>query len=187
MRKIVYSLFVFCFSLFICVATHAADERFLSCGPGYVLVSKNKIDGVPVVECQKLWCRDLESGKTMGDGNSPASGYKTTGGPVELCDAQNNCIECFGDRKWCEGEANGIWNSEYGAYTRGGADSASYISYLRGGCFAWRLEKPTCSNNQTAILRDGEWVCAISSGTTTGGRASSVRRTGTTGLGRMVR
>lgn len=164
----------------------AFSDKLTSCGPGYILVSHSDIDGIDAAECQKLWCRDLENGKSMGSGKGAASGYKTTAGPVELCDAKNNCIECFGDRKWCSGEPAGIWNPEYGAYTRSGADSSTYTSYQKGSCFAWRLEKPECPDGQSAILQGDEWVCATSSGTTTGSRESSIRRTGTT-LRRSIR
>lgn len=180
MKKIICSLFVFAFAI-----TAASAATFTSCGPGYILTAHNKIDGINAAECQKLWCRDLENGKSMGSGKNAASGYKTTSAPVELCDANNNCIECFGDRKWCSGEPAGIWNPEYGAYTRSGEDNATYISYQKGSCFAWRLEKPDCPNGQTAILQGGRWLCATSSGTTEAGRASSVRRTGT--LRRVIR
>ena len=105
------------------------------CGPGYVLVDHAKIDGMNVKECQKLWCRDLETGKNMGAGNSAANGYVATANPNELCDADRNCIECFGDRKWCSGAQVGVWNPEYGAYTRGGNDSATYNSVQKSGCF----------------------------------------------------
>lgn len=179
MKKI---LAVFCL-IFAATASfndaRAADDKFISCGPGYVLASKNKLDGVNAYECEKLWCRDLETGKSMGSGNSAASGYKTTSGPIELCDANNNCIECFGDRRWCSGENAGVWNPEYGAYTRGGNDTATYQSYQKGSCFAWRLEKPDCESGETAILRNGEWICTTSTGSTTGSRESSIRRTGT--------
>ncbi len=158
---------------------HAASDKFTSCGPGYILATHSNIDGIAAAECQKLWCRDLENGKSMGSGKSAANGYQTTAAPVELCDAQNNCIECFGDRKWCSGETAGIWNPEYGAYTRGGGDNASYISYQKGGCYAWRLEKPSCPDGETAILQGGQWICATSSNTTVGGRAPSIRRPGT--------
>lgn len=150
-----------------------------SCGAGYVLASHSKIDGIYAEECQKLWCRDLETGKSMGNGNSPASGYVATSAPVELCDHTGRCIECFGARKWCSGEAVGIWNAEYGAYTRGGADNATYQSYNKGSCFGWRLEKPNCADGQTAILQGDEWVCAVPSGTPVGAYKSSIRRTGT--------
>lgn len=180
MKKIIFSLFVFAF------AFGAADAaKFTSCGPGYILVSHSDIDGIDAAECQKLWCRDLENGKSMGSGNKAASGYKETSYPMELCDANNTCIECFGDRKWCSGEPAGIWNPEYGAYTRGGADNATYQSYQSGSCFKWRLEKPDCPDGETAILRNGQWTCATASKTTVGGRESSVRRTGT--LRRIIR
>ena len=159
-----------------------AHATTTSCGEGYVLVNRANIDGIAAAECQPLWCRDLETGKPMGSGTKPATGYKSTAYPVELCDAQRNCISCFGERKWCSGEVAGQWNPEYGAYTRGG-DNASFESVLRSGCFAWRLEKPNCEDGQTAVLKDGVWVCGVSS--TVGGaaarinKASSVRRTGT--------
>lgn len=169
-------LFVFCFAF----ASHAADEKFLSCGPGYVLANVSKIEGITAYECQKLWCRDLENGKSMGSGNTPASGYKSTSAPVELCDAKNNCIECFGDRRWCSGDTPGVWNPEYGAYTRGGADTATYVSVQKSSCFGWQLEKPDCASGETAVLQNGEWVCVTSSaGSSVGGRPSTIRRTGT--------
>ena len=98
---------------------------------------------------------------------------------MPLCDAENNCIECWGQRKWCAGEVVGEWNAEYGAYTRNAENNATYQSYQKGSCFAWRLEKPSCASGQTAILQDGQWVCAVASGTSEGSRASGVRRTGT--------
>lgn len=151
-----------------------------SCGAGYVLVeSRNKIDGVRSAECQKLWCRDLETGKPMGVGEKPHSGYQKTAGANPLCDANGVCVECWGERKWCAGEARGDWNPEYGAYTRGGEDNATYQSYQKGGCFAWRLEKPDCPAGTTAVLQDGKWACATATGTTEASRASGVRRTGT--------
>lgn len=175
MRKRI--LFCVLFSIFG-IAT--ADATLTSCGPAYILVeSRQKIDGIASAECQKLWCRDLETGKVMGSGDRANSGYQMTGAPVELCDANNKCIECWGARKWCSGEVAGEWNPEYGAYTRGG-DNATYQSYQKGSCFAWRLEKPQCAEGQTAIIQDGRWVCAVPADTASGvNRASSVRRTGT--------
>ena len=51
-------------SLVVIFVSGVADAAtFTSCGPGYVLVeSRKKIDGIPSAECQKLWCRDLETG-----------------------------------------------------------------------------------------------------------------------------
>lgn len=157
-----------------------ANAAFTSCGAGYVLVeSREKIDGIDAAECQKLWCRDLETGRDMGADDKPNSGYVSTNFASELCDVNGNCVECWGARKWCSGEARGEWNPEYGAYTRGGADNATYQSYQKGGCFAWRLEKPDCGAGQTAMLKDGQWVCATSSGTSDFSRPAAVRRTGT--------
>ncbi|MDR2413146.1 MAG: hypothetical protein LBD50_02955 [Rickettsiales bacterium] len=172
-------VFIFLF-LFTAVGAHAAGEKFLSCGQGYILDSSSKkTDGVNTFECQKLWCRDLETGKSMGSGNTAASGYKADSATVRLCDAENNCAECFGDRKWCSGDPAGIWNPEYGAYTRGGDDNATYISYQKGNCFSWRLEQANCPSGETALLRDGEWVCVKPGETSIGSRGSSIRRTGT--------
>jgi len=183
MKRIICSLFI-AGGLAI-IGAGAMAATFKSCGAGYILTSHSNVDGIKAEECQKLWCRDLENGKSMGSGKNAASGYKATNTPMELCDVSGNCVECFGDRKWCAGETAGIWNPEYGAYTRGGADNAAYTSYQKGGCFAWRLEKPNCPDGETAVLQGGKWICATSSGTTEGSRASSVRRTGT--LRRSIR
>ena len=172
MKKLIFS---FLMALGVVFAADAA--KFTSCGAGYVLSSRTTItDGVKTQECEKLWCRDLETGKMMGDGKSANSGYVATSVPEQICDKDGNCIDCFGARKWCGGEVAGIWNPEYGAYTRDGADNATYQSYQKGSCFAWRLEKPECPDNQIAVLQNGEWVCTMSVDTTAGTRESAVRR-----------
>ena len=151
-----------------------------SCGDGYVLAKHSKIDGLTTKECKKLWCRDLENGQSMGSGNNAASGYRMTDAPILLKDKDGpdaHSIMCFGDRKWCSGEVEGIWNPEYGAYTRGGADSSTYQSFQKGGCFAWRLEKPSCEEGMSAILENDEWVC-VTTTKSDANRASSIRRTG---------
>ncbi|MBN1325003.1 MAG: hypothetical protein JW974_02190 [Alphaproteobacteria bacterium] len=160
------------------IAAPVTDEKFFYCDPGYVLATDTNIDGITTYECQKLWCRDLENGKTMGTSNAAASGYKITSSPVELCDADGDCIECFGNRRWCAGETAGAWNPEYGAYTRGGSDTATYGSYQKGSCFTWRLEKPNCATGESSILQNGEWICVTSSSSTVGDYDSSIRRTG---------
>ena len=171
------------FAMFLCISgvAFAGD-----CGPGYVLADRGKIDGITARECQKLWCVDLETGRAMGAGDRAANGYIMTGAPIELCDVAGDCIECFGDRKWCAGAPKGVWNPEYGAYTRGGADSATYTSSQKGGCFGWDLEKPVCADGENAILQNGEWVCVVSVPDAGGvGRAPAVRRTGTRLRGTM--
>lgn len=176
----VRNIFVAVLAVLCAVDANAESVMSPDCGAGYVLVElRKKIDGVPASECQKLWCRDLENGKTMGSGDKANSGYQKTSSFDRLCDADGNCVECWGERKWCAGEVRGEWNAEYGAYTRGGEDNATYQSYQKGSCFAWRLEKPTCESGKTAMLQDGQWVCAIASGTSEASRASGVRRTGT--------
>lgn len=163
------------FLMVMCVVTpvFAGD-----CGPGYVLVDHAKVDGMPTQECQKLWCVDLETGRAMGSGDRAANGYVATGSPNELCDVNGKCIECFGERKWCSGIVRGVWNPEYGAYTRGGADSATYGSEQKGGCWTWKLERPKCEAGEDAILQNGEWVCAVAKTTGNIGRTPAIRRTG---------
>lgn len=172
MKKLISSL-VIC----ICAFGAANAAKFTSCGAGYVLAPHAQIDGINAAECQKLWCRDLETGKTMGNGNTANTGYVDTPIPNQICDVSGACIDCFGARKWCAGEPAGEWNVEYGAYTRGGADNATFQSYQKGTCFAWRLEKPDCPDGQAAILQNDEWVCVTAADITTGSRPSGVRRT----------
>lgn len=173
--------------MFLPIGAFAAQQgdKFTSCGPGYILTSHKSIDGIPAYECQKLWCRDLETGKPMGSGDKPNTGYIVTKNPVELCDATGTCIECFGDRSWCKkpgGKSGGEWNPEYGAYTRGG-DTTMYVSYLSKGCWMWQLGKPDCPNGETAVQRNGEWLCvtsiSVDGGAAKGSHSSSIRRTGT--------
>lgn len=158
----------------VCMPVFAGD-----CGPGYVLANHARIDGMDTQECQRLWCVDLETGKPMGTGGRANNGYVATSVPNELCDATGKCVECFGDRKWCNGIVRGVWNPEYGAYTRGGDDNATYGSEQKGGCFTWKLEKPSCATGESAILKNGQWVCATSRVNSSLGRESAVRRTGT--------
>lgn len=174
MRKGILFSLLFGAMFFNSVAV-AAD----SCGAGYVLVeTRKKIDGIPTAECQKLWCRDLENGKLMGSGDKPNVGYQSTSYSSELCDADGICVECWGARKWCAGDVAGVWNPEYGAYTRG-ADNSTFQSYQKSSCFTWRLEKADCPAGETAILKEGKWVCAVPGNTAEASRASAVRRTGT--------
>jgi hypothetical protein len=172
-RNIFYGFLLFVIS--VC----AAGAAELSCGAGYVLTElSDTIDKIPVAECQKLWCVDLENGKNMGNGARATVGYVMTMDTVTLCDNEKNCVECWGDRTWCAGEAPGYWNPKYGAYTRNGDDNATYESYQKGSCFAWRLEKPQCADGLTAILQDNQWICATVDETTGVSRESAVRRTG---------
>lgn len=169
------------FILFAGMVTPVMAGSFTSCGPGYVLVeSRKNIDDIPVAECQKLWCRDLENGKMMGKEDRANSGYQMSADVVQLCDAAKptpKCIECWGERRWCNGEPRGDWNPEYGAYVRGG--DLTYKSYQKGSCFAWRLEKPKCEAGLSAILVDGKWECVPPSAPVGASRGSAIRRTGT--------
>ena len=179
MKKIFYSLFV-CVGAVLFASAGWADT--FSCGDGYVLVEHSKIDGITAKACERLWCMDLETGQKMGSGNTAANGYRATSEPVELeiqeFESTNVLrIKCFGERKWCSGEVAGEWIPEYGGYTRGGEDAPAYQSYQKGGCFAWRLEKPSCETGLTAVLEDGKWVCVTEEQRGTGTRASTIRRT----------
>ena len=182
MNKILYSLFI-CACATFCVPAFSAGT--FSCGEGYVLVSHSKIDGITAMECEKLWCRDLETGLSMGSGNTAANGYRTTSTPQPLSDNTGKTIVCFGDRKWCSGEVVGEWNADFGGYVRPGDEpdpnnnsKFTYQSYQKGSCFAWRLEKPSCDAGETAVLQNGKWNCIPNVGTKDVNRASSVRRTG---------
>ncbi|MBR1380692.1 MAG: hypothetical protein IJ560_03860 [Alphaproteobacteria bacterium] len=156
---------------------------FTSCGPGYIYASRAKIDGIDAAECQKLWCRDLETNTNMGTGDTPARGYRMTDSPGQLCDATGRCVECWGERVWCRGQPVGAWNAEYGAYTRDGADNSTYQSYQNGTCFSWRLGRPNCESGTVAIEdpRTHEWVCTTQNTDVSGAtiKASTIRRTGT--------
>jgi hypothetical protein len=174
MSKLLKFAFIFAVSF-----VFGANAAGVSCGSGYVLTDTGDIiDGITVSKCQKLWCVDLENGKKMGSGDKAASGYIATMSPDRLCDNEGTCIECWGERRWCAGEAHGVWNPKYGAYTRSGNDSATYESYQKGGCFAWSLEKPNCESGQIAVLQGDEWVCAETDGDTGVSRESAIRRTG---------
>lgn len=173
MKKLFYSLFGL---LVLAGAMPAGAAGTFSCGAGYVLASHDKIDGITAKECKKLWCRDLETNKAMGSGDRVASGYRDV--LSEVTDGRTT-VECFGDRKWCSGEPVGVWMPDLGIYVRGSDDGTTYKAYQKGSCFAWRLEKPECSNGESAILRDGEWVCVTASNAGVNNvLKSSVRRTG---------
>lgn len=174
LRKAFYSLFI-CVVASFCMPVAFADT--FSCGEGYVKVSHAKVDGLVTEKCEKLWCMDLETGKMMGKGSSANNGYRATNAMMELSDNSGNPpVKCFGDRKWCSGEPVGVWNSEYGAYTKNGENNSTYKSYQKGGCFAWRLEQPECAEGMKAMLQDGVWKCVTETETTF--RSSTIRRTG---------
>ncbi len=167
----------FAFALFSICSVMAADASFTSCGAGYVLAkASKKIDGLETHECQKLWCRDLETGRDMGDGERANAGYQMTHDMVDLCDATGRCVQCWGERKWCAGEPVGRWKPEFGAYGRD--DNLTYRSYQKGSCFAWRLSKPECADGEVAILQDDKWICAVQTNADETTRGSTIRRTG---------
>lgn len=173
MKKLFYSIIGLC----VIAGVVPAGAASFSCGAGYVLAPHSKIDGINAQECVKLWCRDLETNKAMGSGTRAASGYADK--LSEVTDGRES-VECFGERKWCAGEPVGQWEPNLGLYVRGSDDGTTYKAYQKGACFAWRLEKPECTNGESAILRDGEWICVTAnSGGANTVMKSSVRRTGT--------
>lgn len=143
-------------------------EEFVDCGPGWIVVDNGTIEGVPSQICEKLWCVDLENGKTMGSGDAAYSGYIATTNPVTIEASGGETIECFGQRKWCSGETAGTWNAEYGAYTKQGEDSIQYVSSQRGDCYSWNAGSPKsagCADGQIPILVNGKWGCSGKSAT----------------------
>jgi hypothetical protein len=148
----------------------AADEKFVDCGPGFIVENAKKRDGIASVECKKLWCRDLENGKNMGANDSAANGYVITSAPVELCDDKNNCVECFGARKWCAGEAAGVWDPDYGIHIRPDSDASMYRGILSGNCYKWQLQNHNCGPNEIAVNNGTSWSCLTQSGA--GGEAA---------------
>jgi hypothetical protein len=158
---------------------------FAECGAGWILKSATAIDGVKAEKCEKLWCRDLENGKSMGAGDKANTGYSATTNTIVVesldTEGQKKSIECFGERKWCAGETAGKWNPEYGAYTKKGEDSILFISVLRGDCFSWGATtsgEAGCKDGQTPVLVNGKWGCSIrKTGTTTSniGKKSSAQ------------
>jgi hypothetical protein len=146
----------------------AENPKFADCGTGWIVASSTSIDGVKSEKCEKLWCRDLETGKAMGAGNKANVGYVTTTKPIAVesldLDNKTKSIECFGARKWCSGETAGEWNPEYGAYTKKGEDSILFMAVLRGDCFSWGTTtsgEAGCKDGQTPVLINGKWGCSV--------------------------
>lgn len=161
--------------MFVGVANAATNTGGFSCGAGYVLESRRNIDGIDAKECQKLWCYDLETGKAMGNGATAYSGYQSTKYPRELTVGRDT-ITCWGERKWCSGQPQGDWDGDFGAYIRDGGANA-YESYLKGGCFTWRLREHQCPAGTTAFLNaNGEWECGTESMDSNNTRGSAIRR-----------
>lgn len=166
-----FTSFLVLSSILIATECRGADTNpiFVDCGAGWILSSSTNIDGVKSEKCEKLWCRDLEiGGKSMGSGDKANAGYVATTKPTVLesldSSGSTKSIECFGERKWCSGETAGVWNPEYGAYTKKGEDSILFISVLRGDCFSWGSTtsgEAGCKDGQIPVLVNGKWGCSI--------------------------
>jgi len=178
MKKILfYSLFGLLMILGT-VPAFAATGTF-SCGPGYVLTDRSKIDGINAKECKKLWCLDLENNKRMGNGDKVVSGYRDV--LTEITDGSDT-VACYGERKWCAGEQEGRFDTSLGIYVRGADDGTTYKSSQKGSCFEWVLLSSTCNAGESAVLKDGKWTCVkAQSGGVNTIMKSSVRRTGNVG------
>jgi hypothetical protein len=154
----------------ISVPAFAATEKFVDCGPGYVVTVGKSRDGIPTNECKKIWCVDLENGKSMGKDSTPTNGYQNTA-TSQLYDYYNDHIECFGKRLWCPGETPGAFNEELGIYTKGGANSTTYSGVLQGNCYKWSLQSNNCGTGEIAINDNGSWKC-VKQDVANGGRTS---------------
>lgn len=108
------------------------------CDEGYALKkSSEKKYGIDVYLCEKVWCVDLETGESMGKGNSASSGYSDT--TVQDFNMYSRSIKCFGKRDWCGNSSEGEFNPEKGIYVHPeDLDGNKYISYKDGNCFAWK-------------------------------------------------
>jgi hypothetical protein len=164
MKKFFYFLFIAC----NLSAAFAADDKFVDCGHGYVVAAARARDGIPTVECKKLWCRDLENNKNMGRENTAATGYVATNRPEEIYPGAG--LYCFGKRNWCL--EDGAFNQEYGIYTKGGADSSLFRSVLSGNCYKWQMQNHNCGPNEVAINDGSAWICVSQSGGTDAARSA---------------
>ena len=149
---------VFCGLIILALPSFAAVEKFVDCGPGYVMVASKNRDGIQSFECKRLWCRDLENGKSMGTGGTPSNGYEITAGSFTY-NYYGETIECFGRRRWCIGEDQGVFNEDLGIYTKPGADNALYTGRLQGNCYKWQLQSNNCRPDQIAINDGINWIC----------------------------
>jgi len=183
MKKI---LCILCFVFCTAVSFAAEDEKFVDCGRGYTMASWKSTHGIPTFICHKVWCMDLENGKHMGSSTTPNKGYENTNIPNELCDNSNprtaNCIECFGKRKWCSGEASGAFNPDVGAYTKGGTDNVSHRGVLVGDCYKWQSVDHHCASDEVALHQGGDkWTCLKQSSVGSNGHSAiksrALRRT----------
>ena len=177
----------FFLSLFLASALSSvgwAGAPFVDCGPGYVKANAKSRDGIPTTECKKLFCRDLENGRAMGTEAGMAAGYENKG--LELAeDNKGNSVECFGRRKWCASVLpgqEGLFNTEYGIYTKGGEDGNAYRGVLKGNCYEWQTTGHSCRPGETAVIdKDtSSWICLTSGGAGNGRsavKARSLRRT----------
>ena len=172
-------IFLTLFSALALSSAASAAVSFVDCGAGYVKANGKNRDGIPTIECKKLFCRDLENGRVMGTEAGMAAGYENKG-LVFVEDNKGNGIECFGQRKWCNSVLpgqEGLFNAEYGIYTKGGEDGDAYRGVLRGNCFEWQTTGHSCRPGETAVIdKDtSSWICLTSGGVNGGRSAVKVR------------
>ena len=83
----------------------SASAKTVDCGEGFVAADSKKLDGIPAVECKRLYCRDLENGRVMGkDDGTPNNGY-------ELKNAAGKWIEDTPAEKYVSGQTIQLPNS----------------------------------------------------------------------------
>ena len=126
--------------LFIFVALFSLNSfAQAGCKDGYALEESGSLEGTQLYKCKKVWCVDLETGDSMGNGNSASSGYLDTKEPQELA-AYKETVNCFGERYWCGNGSKGDFDETKGRYVHP-EKADEYISYKDGNCFAWKDKK----------------------------------------------
>ena len=137
-----------------------ATSKFFDCGPGWVVQSAKNRDGISAMECKRLYCRDLENGKAMGTEARMNNGYHKETELTHLEDNEGNSISCFGQRKWCVGQVEGVFDPDFGMYVRGG-DGNAYRGILKGDCWEWQPTNHSCRLGETPKMDPvtGTWVC----------------------------
>ena len=162
----------------------SASAKTVDCGEGFVAADSKKLDGIPAVECKRLYCRDLENGRVMGkDDGTPNNGYELKNAAGKWIDVgvgdNNDHVKCFGQRKWCDAKDPGKFDPDLGIYTRAGAANGLYRGVLRNDCYYWQAQNYKCdvAKGEIAIHNGTSWTCITqtSSGTALGQSAVKAR------------
>jgi len=157
------------FAIMILQPSLYANVITVDCGEGFIGVTSTNNAGLSTVECRKLWCRDLENGRSMGSGNNPANGYQNTANPVSLDEyvlGPDEYIYCFGERRWCPNEARAMWYEDAGIFIReidladiAAGKPVQYRSQLSGNCYRWQGQSHGCPAGTIAHNDGTAWIC----------------------------